>query len=86
MGLSSPNFSNINKLISKHYNSVQVEVWDDLWFWGFITQKGSGDDRVIEWNENKYWSLVHTEKKEAEIKKIKEKSIEFINLLNQTKI
>ncbi len=40
-GMLNPDFRNINDLISETYFGDQVEVWDDLWFWGFITQKGS---------------------------------------------
>ena len=33
-------FTNINKLLSEYYpNPNDIEIWDDLWFWGFITQR-----------------------------------------------
>ncbi len=82
IGLSKPYFLEINSILSVHYNGDEIEVWDDLWFWGFITQKGSGTNRSIEWNENKYWSLQNTDKNKLEIEKIKGKATKFINLLN----
>ncbi|WP_435524452.1 hypothetical protein [Chryseobacterium indoltheticum] len=36
---------------------LDIEVWDDLWFWGFINQKGSSD-RSFEWNEGKILDVV----------------------------
>ncbi|MDO6684109.1 MULTISPECIES: hypothetical protein [unclassified Agarivorans] len=83
LGMDKPNFSKINKLIKQYYKGSDLEVWDDLWFWGFITQKGTGNTRKTEWNENKYWSLTHSDKTPSVIRKIKEKSIEFIGLLEK---
>ena len=85
IGFSKTTFSKINSILSDNYNGDKIEVWDDLWFWGFITQKGSGTDRSIEWNENKYWSLEDTDKNESEIIKIKDEANEFINLLASVK-
>lgn len=85
IGLQKPNFSKINSLLSKHYNGSQIEVWDDLWFWGFITQKGSGTDRDLVWNENKYWALEHSSKCPREIDRIKEKSACFIETIAASK-
>ncbi|WP_296685571.1 hypothetical protein [Flavobacterium sp.] len=75
------NFDNINKLLKKNYNNSDIEVWDDLWFWGFITQNGSGDNRIFEWNENKYWNLKDTDKNEFAINEIKLKAKNFLKLL-----
>lgn len=83
LGMQKPNFDNINRLIKQHYAGDDLEVWDDLWFWGFITQKGTGDTRQMEWNENKYWSLTHSDKNPLVISDIKEKSKEFIGLLEK---
>jgi hypothetical protein len=32
-------------------------IWDDLWFWGFLTQKTTGKNRTIVWNEAKFWAM-----------------------------
>ena len=32
-------FDSVNKCINEFYTGVDIEVWDDLWFWGFITQR-----------------------------------------------
>lgn len=85
IGLEKPNFSKINSLLSKHYKGSQIEVWDDLWFWGFITQKGSGTERNLVWNESKYWALEHSSKCPTEIDKIKEKSLCFISTIAASK-
>lgn len=64
-----------------NYNRDKIEVWDDLWFWGFITQKGS-DNREFDWNENKYWALKETDKNPEVIERIKDKSEEFLRILS----
>lgn len=75
-------FSNINLTLKKYYESEQIAIWDDLWFWGFITQRSlSGGERDLEWNENKYWMLEESNKESEEISKIKEKSEEFLAIL-----
>jgi len=75
------NFEKINKLLITKYNKQQIEVWDDLWFWGFITQNGSGDERLFEWNENKYWALKESDKNPNTILEIKRKAEEFLKIL-----
>jgi hypothetical protein len=75
-------FININSTLKQNYNSQQIEIWDDLWFWGFITQNGSGDNRKFEWNENKYWALKETDKDKQKIEEIKSKASEFLNIFN----
>ena len=74
-------FDKINSLLNKEYSASQIEVWDDLWFWGFITQNGSGSDRRFEWNENKYWALKESEKDKNRIEEIKLKAQEFLDFL-----
>ena len=59
-----------------------MEVWDDLWFWGFINQRGSGLTREFVWNESKYWALLETEKNNAVIEEVKLKSLQFLSILN----
>lgn len=78
---SNWNFDNVNKTLRNMYNGQQMEVWDDLWFWGFINQNGSGDNRKIEWNENKYWVLNETDKDPIVIEEIKNKSTEFLKII-----
>jgi len=77
----SHTFRGINKYIKTCLPKSDFEIWDDLWFWGFITQKGSGETRKIEFNEAKYWNLLHTPKDENIISEIKTLAKEFINLL-----
>lgn len=74
-------FNNITKKIKEYYALNEIEVWDDLWFWGFITQKGSGNNRTFEWNENKYWMMKESEKDAKRIVEIKGKAEEFLNIL-----
>lgn len=82
------NFYNINSKIKDFYKGQQIEVWDDLWFWGFITQVVTSDkDKKItwrehKWNENKYWALKETEKDKKSIEAIKVKAEEFVKYLS----
>ncbi|TRX21613.1 hypothetical protein FNW25_09585 [Flavobacterium franklandianum] len=73
-------FDKINKTLETKYKGQQIEVWDDLWFWGFITQNGSGENRVFEWNENKYWVLKESDKEKIKIEEIKNKCQEFLKI------
>lgn len=73
-------FDKINKTLKAKYNGHEIEVWDDLWFWGFITQNGSGNNRVFEWNENKYWMLKESDKDKLKIEEIKSKCHEFLEI------
>lgn len=77
-------FKGINSFLNRLglYKAELMEIWDDLWFWGFITQKGSGSDRVLEWNENKYWAYLHTSKNKEDIEVIQEKARIFIRLIS----
>lgn len=74
-------FDKVNKTLKDSYSGQEIEVWDDLWFWGFITQNGSGENRTFEWNENKYWALKESDKNSETIKTIKSKAQDFLNLL-----
>lgn len=53
--------------------------WDDLWYWGFITQRGSGDNRKTKFNEEKYRSL-KTSTQEA-LSDVKVAANKFIQIL-----
>lgn len=81
------NFETINnKLIHNNKLKIsnsreQIEVWDDLWFWGFMTQHTTKDGRKFGWNESKYWALKESDKDEQIIEEIKTKCSEFIKIL-----
>jgi len=75
-------FDKVNRTLKQKYNGQQIEVWDDLWFWGFITQNGSGSNRRFEWNENKYWALKESDKNPETIREISKKSNEFLKTIN----
>ena len=57
-------------------------IWDDLWFWGFITQrsapKSHGGGRTVGWNEGKYWSIPHAPRQPDDIAEIMRLSREFL--------
>lgn len=74
-------FTNINSILKEKYNGQEIEIWDDLWFWGFITQNG-GENRKFEWNENKYWVLKESDKDKIKIEEIKNKCHEFLKIFN----
>lgn len=71
-------FSSINKLLNKHYAGEQIVIWDDLWFWGFITQKVENKKRIFVWNQNKYWALECSDKTYTSIAKIEQLSLVFL--------
>jgi hypothetical protein len=75
------NFSNINLKLKKQFTEKEIEVWDDLWFWGYFSQKVNGNERILEWNENKYWTLKESDKKQATINQIKRHSEEFLKII-----
>lgn len=77
-------FKTINqKLLSTNtFKKIDIEVWDDLWFWGFLNQKGSSE-RIFEWNEGKYWMLRDSKKDKNSIAEIEEKSAQFNSILNK---
>jgi len=77
------NFKSVNKIIDENYSGKDIEVWDDLWFWGFISQIGTGDGRKMGWNLNKYWNLRESDKNPKKITEIKEKSEQFLNILRE---
>lgn len=79
-------FTSINKTIKENYNGKDVEVWDDLWFWGFISQKGTGDNRKMEWNLNKYWTLRESDKNPSMILEIEGKVEQFLKVLERSKL
>ena len=74
-------FDKINSKLKKLYTESEIEIWDDLWFWGFITQNGTGENRNFEWNLNKYWALKESDKTKSEIKIIERKAEIFLKLI-----
>lgn len=88
-------FSAINKTLNDmSYSAEEIEVWDDLWFWGYITQKieviqraNKKQDkkriakREIKWNKNKYWALRDSDKNSKKIDVIEKKAEKFIEIL-----
>ena len=57
--LTGGRFKSINKILHEFTggNPEQMLVWDDLWFWGFITQQGDRKTREMKWNASKFWVL-----------------------------
>lgn len=78
-------FKKINDLLKLSYKKFEIEIWDDLWFWGFITQEGSGVERDFKWNENKYWMIKESDKNFEKIQEIKEKAEEFLQIIEKNK-
>lgn len=80
-----PTRKSFNK-INNYFETTEFnnqDIWDDLWFWGFLTQRSEKGkkDRKIEFNEGKYWALIHIPKGEKEFKEIKKNCKRFIKLL-----
>lgn len=80
------NFHNINQKLSAEYSNTDIVIWDDLWFWGFITQKSTGSGRLFEWNENKYWILRESDKNPHKIDEIRKKAAEFLYILGTDEV
>ena len=81
LGRRSPTFDSINNELEQ-LSQNDVLVLDDLWFWGFITQRSNGDKRKIKWNPAKFWGLQSSPKaREKEIERLAGK---FITLLDRT--
>jgi hypothetical protein len=57
-------------------------IWDDLWFWGFITQKSQVGkvERTYESNPAKYWSIFTAPKDYASIQSIEALAKQFVVL------
>ena len=76
-------FDDINEYLN-NFSNEDIILFDDLWFWGYITQKGTGENRkFVEWNNAKYWMLKESIKDEKTIEEIKGKAKEFLNLIGQ---
>jgi len=82
LGYNKLDFNTINNEINKTHPGAKIEVWDDLWFWGFISQRVvNGGKRKFEWNSNKYWALEHSNKDASVIDDIEAKSKCFLEIL-----
>jgi hypothetical protein len=74
IGYEKLGFKNINKLLRQDlgYLPNEMIIWDDLWFWGFFTQKIEASpgaesglpvaQRKFVWNGDKYWSQISSNK------------------------
>jgi hypothetical protein len=83
LGVRGRSFTAINTLLRDHpYGNAEILVWDDLWFWGFITQRitATNNDPQIAWNEGKYWGRRWTDKNPETISEIKRKAKQFSRL------
>ncbi|SEK14919.1 MULTISPECIES: hypothetical protein [unclassified Variovorax] len=79
LGHACPRIDNVNRGMRREYSAEQMLTWDDLWFWGFFTQTGGGDERILGWNSGKFWSQLSSAKNhEAELKAL---GGEFVQLL-----
>lgn len=79
----SKTFSGINTYLKNNMPNSNFEVWDDLWFWGFITQKGNDDKRTMEFNEAKYWNMLDAPKDKETIATTERLANKFIDLLKK---
>jgi len=74
-------FNTINKILHENFSNKDMILFDDLWFWGFITQNGIGENRKFEWNEGKYWIIKESNKDETVRKEIEDKAKDFLKLI-----
>ncbi|MEW6344826.1 MAG: hypothetical protein AB1704_29610 [Pseudomonadota bacterium] len=77
-------FAGINNYLHDQldYRDHDLLVWDDLWFWGFITQRSTmGRPREHGWNEAKYWALPHAPKDPVARRRIEVTSDRFLDLI-----
>ena len=79
-------FNSINKMLNKEFIGTDMEIWDDLWFWGYITQKvvKNQDHRDFELNKAKYWVMKESNKTKQTINEIfeeKGKAQKFIDII-----
>ncbi|EPZ85227.1 hypothetical protein BURCENBC7_AP0641 [Burkholderia cenocepacia BC7] len=80
--------SNVGRFFHRDlgYRDRELLVWDDLWFWGFVTQKTvAGKTREHGWNESKYWAVPHAPRDHQSIEHIKQCSKRFLKLIGAAK-
>ena len=73
-------------MLNKEFIGTDMEIWDDLWFWGYITQKvvKNQDHRDFELNKAKYWVMKESNKTKQTINEIfeeKGKAQKFIDII-----
>jgi hypothetical protein len=76
----SLSFTGINKELWARYSSTRdLIVWDELWFWGFITQRSRASTRITELNMSKFWAIRHAP---GDLEnEVEDKAHEFIKIL-----
>ncbi len=77
-------FDSINRFLMTdlQYTNKEMLIWDDLWFWGFITQNSQGrNGRKLGWNEAKYWSIFTAPKDKNSIEEIQSLAGQFLKKL-----
>ncbi|AVF41565.1 hypothetical protein AL486_19110 [Pandoraea apista] len=70
------------------YESSEILTWDDLWFWGFITQRTNPLTKAREhcgWNGAKYWAVPHSPKDLATIKLIEKLAGRFVGIVDSSR-
>jgi hypothetical protein len=81
------NFKKINDLLYKTYKKPdEILIWDDLWFWGYISQQSYSDNgkskrKFVDFNNAKYWTLLNSDKDKDAIELTQSKTFEFLNLI-----
>lgn len=78
-------FEGINSYLKNdlHYSNEDILIWDDLWFWGFITQssKSENRERAHGWNDAKYWSIFNAPQDNVSIRQIESRANEFLKIM-----
>lgn len=72
-------FIKVNNVLKEFNDGDNMVLWDDLWFWGFITQVSRSSGRENSFNEAKLWSLQGFNN--AELKEIENRAKDFIQKL-----
>jgi len=80
IGFENANFTSINDYLNCRYKGDKIVLWDDLWFWGFITQVVQNNSRIHGINMDKYWCVCTANKDRDHIAKIERKANEFMKL------
>lgn len=83
LSIRSNYFQKINQLLHSSYTNEEIEVWDDLWFWGFFGAKTekTGRDFNSGFNKKKYWIERFTDKSETTRNEIEQKIKEFTSIV-----
>lgn len=83
--VSEKRFNDINNYLNDRYPGKGIEVWDDLWFWGFITQKicqVNSEGKEMSEDEIKTWK---EDNKNIEKNKRKKKESDRLHKWNDSK-